>query len=149
MRHCEVGKKVVDCSTVAVDFHSFGKALAPQYAKPYRLTLDFADVVESFASYYQSFLEREAEDEGFEEALDGDYLKLRETGYLALEQMLKEQPELLARVLLKLLPSEFMGYLFRQGASSGKAAFVLQTLTQVEINSGNITCEGDAFEVAQ
>ncbi len=147
MRHCQVGEAAVDCSTVTVDFHSFGKTLAPQYAKPYRLTLDFADAVDNFSSFYQTFLEREAEDEGFEEALDGDYLRLRETGYLPFERMLKEQPELLARVLLMLLPSEFMGYLFRPANPSGKSAFVLQTLTKVDIENGMITCEGDSFEI--
>ncbi len=147
MRHCEIGGMVVDCSAVTVDFHSFGKALSPQYATEYRLTVDFVDAIESFSDFYRGFLEREAEDEGFEEGLEGDYLRLQETGYLPFERMLNEQPELLASVLLKLLPSEFMGYLFRHHDSSREHAFVLQTLKNVEIGGGRISCEGTSFSI--
>lgn len=147
MRHCEIGEMAVDCSTVAVDFHSFGKALPPQYATTYRLTVDYADAIESFSEFYRSFVEREAEDEGFEEDLEGDYLHLRETGYLPFECMLTEKPDLLSSVLLKLLPSEFMGYLFRHNESTSKPAFVLQTLTNVEIGGGRICCEGASFSI--
>lgn len=149
MRHCEIGKNMVDCSNVIVDFHSFGKALLPQYATPYRLTIEFADAVERFSDFYQSFVERESEDEGFEESLEGDYLHLRETGYLPFERMLTEQPELLARVLLKLLPSEFMGYLFRNNKPTSKPTFALQTLTNVEISDGRVICQGESFAIAK
>lgn len=145
MRHCEIGNMVVDCLTVAVDFHSFGKALSPQYAIAYRFTVDFIDAIESFSNFYRIFIEREAEDEGFEEDLEGDYLRLQQTGYLPFEQMLKEQPDLLASVLLKILPSEFMGYLFQYNDSTSKPSFVLQTLTNVEIGGGHISCEGASF----
>lgn len=147
MRHCEIGRMVVDSSAVTVDFHSFGKAPSTRNATAYRLTIDFDDAIESFADFYQSFVEREAEDEGFEESLEGDYLRLQETGYLPFERMLNEQPELLASVLLKLLPSEFMGYLFRHDDSANTHAFVLQTLTKVEIGGGCISCEGASFSI--
>jgi hypothetical protein len=149
MRHCEIGNNAVDCSTVTVDSHSFGKTLAQQHAIPYRLTIDFTEVAKNFSSFYQSFVEREAEDEGFEESLEGDYLRLREAGYLPFERMLVEQPELLSRVLLKLLPSEFMGYLFRQDGPASKPAFALQTLTNIEIGNGQITCMGESFAIAK
>lgn len=64
MRHCETGGRVVDCSAVTVDFHSFGKALSPQYAARYRVAVDFVDAVESFSDCYRTFLERNAEDDG-------------------------------------------------------------------------------------
>jgi len=147
MRCCEIDNVVVDCSTLSVDFHSFGKELPQKYALPYCLTVEFADAVERFSDFYQSFLEREAEDEGFEDIVEGDYLFLRETGYLPFDQMLVMQPDLLGRVILKLLPSEFMGYLFRNCENTGRPAFILQTLTSVEIGGGCVSCKGAAFYV--
>jgi len=52
-------------------------------------------------------------------------------------------------VLLRLLPSEFIGYLFRQRETENVAQFALQTLTNVSIADGLITCEGESFVVAR
>jgi hypothetical protein len=146
MRRCEINNIIVECSDVMVDSHSFGKALSPQHAESFHLEVDFADASLCFSDYYRNFIEREAEDEGFEENLDGDYLQLRETGYLSFEQMLMQQPELLSRVLLKLLPTEFMGYLFTYERER-KPKYVLQTLHSVRIAEGRIICSGESFSI--
>ena len=114
MRYCEINKHPIDCSKITVDHHSFGKSLPSEEVNFYFLKIEFSDAIIHFSKYYQDFIDRESEDEGFYEELEGDYKYLHDTGYISFEKMLKNQSELLSRVLLKILPSEFMGYLFNK-----------------------------------
>lgn len=145
MRSCQIGGITVDCVDVTVDAHSFGKPISHEYARPYLFELEAADASACFSSYYLDFIERESEDEGFEEPLDGLYLQIRETGCLSFERMLTDHPRLLSDVLLKLLPVEFMGYLF--AAENGGDRYVLQALSELRVDRDRIICRGEAFEI--
>lgn len=114
----------------------------------YFLKLEFSDAIIHFSKYYQDFIDRESEDEGFYEELEGDYKYLHDTGYISFEKMLKNQSELLSRVLLKILPSEFMGYLFNKKTEINQEIHILQTLNSVDINDGNIICTGHSFTIS-
>ena len=125
---------------------SFGKKLNREVAIPFSIEIDADDAVASFSTYYLDFVERESEDEGFEEPLDGYFLRLKETGYLSFERMVFEQPELLGRVIQSELPAEFLGYVFLdKGASVESKKYILQELANVEIENGKIICTGSAF----
>ena len=114
----------------------------------YFLKIEFSDAIIHFSKYYQDFIDRESEDEGFYEELEGDYKYLHDTGYISFEKMLKNQSELLSRVLLKILPSEFMGYLFNKKTEINQEIHILQTLNSVDINDGNIICTGHSFTIS-
>lgn len=145
MRTCEIGNNAVDCSLVGVDSHSFGRPLANQYAISYSLRISKEDVLTRFGRYYQEFIDRESEDEGFQEDLQGWALHLRETGYLSLEEMFDEQPELLSTLLFKELSAEFMGYTFLDEGGALSKKYILQTLEGLEVTGGGVLCSGLAF----
>lgn len=148
MRYCEINKHPIDCSKITVDHHSFGKSLPSEEVNFYFLKIEFSDAIIHFSKYYQDFIDRESEDEGFYEELEGDYKYLHDTGYISFEKMLKNQSELLSRVLLKILPSEFMGYLFNKKTEINQEIHILQTLNSVDINDGNIICTGHSFTIS-
>ncbi|WP_202758734.1 hypothetical protein [Delftia acidovorans] len=147
MRYCEINKQPIDCSKITVDHHSFGKFLPPEEVNICFLKIDFSDAITNFSKYYQDFIDRESEDEEFYEELEGDYKYLHDTGYISFEKMLTNQSELLSRVLLKILPSEFMGYLFSKKTEINQEIHILQTLNSVDINDGNIICTGHSFSI--
>lgn len=147
MRYCEINKQPIDFSKITVDHHSFGKSLPPEEVNFYFLKIDFSDAITNFSKNYQDFIDRESEDEGFYEELEGDYKYLHDTGYISFEKMLTNQPELISRVLLKILPSEFMGYLFNKKTEINQEIHILQTLNSVDINDGNIICTGHSFSI--
>ena len=146
MKTCEVGDVEVDAGLIWSSSKGFGKSLAPETAIPFWAEIDGSDAVAAFGPYYQEFIARESEDEGFEEVLEGLYLLLKETGYLSFERMLFEQPALLAEVIRDELPAEFLGYVFldRTAALESKK-YILQNLTNVDIVDGQIVCNGYAF----
>ncbi|MBB5020611.1 hypothetical protein HNQ59_003936 [Chitinivorax tropicus] len=145
MRICKIDNDVIDCSLVGVDAHGFGRALASECAIPFSLKISAEEVVTYFGSYYQEFVDRESEDEGFLEELEGWALLLKETGYLSLEKILAEQPELISELLLNELSAEFMGYLFLDDAPALSKKYILQTLVTLEVMGGEVHCKGMAF----
>lgn len=146
MKKCKVSGVEVDAGLIRSNSIGFGKALAPEIAIPFSAEIDVSDAVADFGPYYQDFIARESEDEGFEEVLEGLYLLLKETGYLSFEKMISEQPDLLAEVIKDELPAEFLGYVFldRSAAPESKK-YILQNLTNVDIVKGKIVCNGYAF----
>jgi hypothetical protein len=146
MKKCKVGGVEVDPGLIRSGSKGFGRALSPETAIPFKAEIDGRDAVADFGPYYQEFIARESEDEGFEEVLEGLYLLLKETGYLSFEKMISEQPALLAMVIKDELPAEFLGYVFldRNAALESKK-YILQNLTNVDIADGKIVCDGYAF----
>lgn len=147
MRYCEINENPIDCSKITVDHHSFGKSLSSEEVNSYFLKIEFSDAIIHFSKNYQDFIERESEDEGFYEEIEGDYKYLHDVGYISFEEMLTNQPTLLSRVLLKILPSEFMGYLFSQRTEINQETHILQTLNSLDIMDGNIICKGYSFTI--
>lgn len=145
MKTCKVNNNFVDISLIGVDVHAFGRALAGEYAIPYSLTISLGDVISRFGSYYQDFVDRESEDEGFQEELQGWALLLQETGYLSLDAMLSKQPSLVAKLLVEEMPNEFMGYIFLDNGPALSKKYILQTLVDVEVTASDIICSGMAF----
>lgn len=145
MRVCKINNNEIDCSLVGVDAHAFGQALAGEYAIPYSLMISMEDVLTHFGGYYQEFVDRESEDEGFQEDLQGCALLLKETGYLSLEKMFAEQPELLSKLLLNELSAEFMGYIFLGEGPTLSKKYILQTLVGLEVTDSEVHCTGMAF----
>jgi len=77
--------------------------------------------------------------------LEGWALLLKETGYLSLEKMLVQQPELISKLLLNELPAEFMGYMFLDKTPALSKKYILQTLVTLEVTGGAVLCTGMAF----
>ncbi|MEH6460635.1 hypothetical protein [Chitinimonas sp. JJ19] len=145
MRICKIDNEVIDCSLVGVDAHGFGRPLAGEYAIPYSLRISVEEVATYFGGYYQEFVDRESEDEGYLEELEGWALLIKETGYLSLEKMLVEQTELISKLLLNELPAEFMGYMFLDEIPALSKKYILQTLVALEVTGGAVLCTGMAF----
>jgi hypothetical protein len=145
MRTCTIDHSLIACDSVGVNLHSFGRPLSSSWAIPYRIAVSFDEVIELFDSYYQDFVDRESEDLGFEEVLTGNYLLLKQTGYLSLEAMILSKSDLLRNVLFELLPSEFMGFMFGSAGAVGSKKYVLQTLRSLDLRNGMAEMEGFAF----
>lgn len=143
---CFIETNEIDISMVGVDAHGFGRDPNSICTLSYVVIIGFAEVIAAFGEYYDDFIDREKEDEGFEEVLNGDYLTLKTTGYLDFKNMLRQQPKLLARIIHINLPTEFMGYIFydRKVAKLSQK-YTLQTLENVTIENEEITCTGRAF----
>lgn len=143
---CIIELQVVDIALIDVDAHGFGKYPTSGSIQSFSLEVGFADAIQAFGTYYNSFILREQEDEGFDEVLSGDYLNLALTGYLDFETMLQYQPNLTARVIKNLLSTEFMGYLFHgRPRLDCVRKYILQTLESVSIGEDTIRCGGYAF----
>ena len=146
MKKCTFGAAEVDAGLVRANSIGFGKKLDGALAIPFVIEVDASDAIAAFSAYYQEFVDRESEDEGFDEELEGIYLQLKESGYLSFEQMVAEQPGLLSQVLAEELPSEFLGYVFLdKEASTESKKYILQKLTEVQILGEKIICTGFAF----
>lgn len=146
MKKCIVDDVEVDEKLIRSNSIAFGKILAVELAIPFRLELDACDATAAFSTYYQDFVDRESEDEGFEEVLGGYFLALKETGYLSFEEMVFKQPELLAQVINDELPAEFLGYVFLDNEASVESKkYILQNLNCVSIVDGKVVCSGYAF----
>lgn len=146
MKTCIIDSVIVEDQLIRSNSTAFGKPLDARLALPFHLRVDASDAIEAFGSYYKEFIDRESEDEGFEEILEGNYLLLKETGYLSFEEMIRNQPKLLAQVIKDELAAEFLGYLFLdQDTDISAKKYILQTLTQVDILDQKIDCAGDAF----
>lgn len=145
MRVCKIDNEFVNCSLVGVDPHGFGRPLANENAISYSLKFSIEEVVNYFGGYYQEFIARESEDEGFEEDLKGLALHLKETGYLSLEKMFLEHSDLISKVLLYELPLEFMGYMFLDKCPALSKKYILQSLVDLKLIGNEVHCAGMAF----
>ncbi len=146
MKKCIIDGFEVDATLIRSNSIAFGKSLVVELAIPFLLELDARDAIADFGAYYQDFVDRESEDEGFEEDLDGHFLLLKETGYLSFEKMIFEQPELLAHVISDELPAEFLGYIFLDNEAGVETKkYIHPNLTNVSIVDGKIMCSGYAF----
>ena len=143
---CIIERQIIDISLVNVDAHGFGKFPTSVETQFFVLEVEFSHAIEAFGPYYNSFIAREQEDEGFDELLSGDYLNLSLTGYMDFESMLRKQPKLIARVIRNQLATEFMGYIFHgHPRIDSLKKHILQTLESVAIGEDAIRCTGRAF----
>ncbi|MES2739776.1 MAG: hypothetical protein V4754_02315 [Pseudomonadota bacterium] len=146
MKKCIIDGLEVDVNLIRSNSIAFGKSLGVEFAVPFHLQLDAHEAITAFGAYYQDFIDRESEDEGFDETLGGHFLLLKETGYLSFEAMVFEQPELLAQVIINELPAEFLGYIFLDPQASVESKkYILQNLKNVSISDGTIACFGNAL----
>ncbi|WP_032857629.1 hypothetical protein [Acinetobacter dispersus] len=129
---------------IGVDTHSFGRVVNESHAIAYEVMFSFSDVIINFSKFYQEFIDNESQDEGFVEDLKGWSLILQQTGYLNLQEILIKAPKFLADLLLKVLPVEFMGYMFLEEDISSKK-YILQTLSSLVVETNTILCQGVAF----
>ena len=109
---CEIGGVVVDGNLVGVDTYEFGKQFPLKDSVAFSVHIGHSHVIEKFDEFYKKFIERESEEECAREELAGVYLELEKAGYPNLIQMLAGHYLLLSDVILKVLPSEFVGLMF-------------------------------------
>jgi hypothetical protein len=145
MKTCIINGNAVALSLIGVDAHAFGRMLPKEHALPYSLKISTEGVLNRFGKYYEEYIERESEDENIDEEIHGNSLLLKNADYPSLEVMLTTQPELLSRILLNNLPTEFMGYMFLHEGSAMSKMYILQTLTTLEISNNEVKCTGTAF----
>ncbi|MDC8013740.1 hypothetical protein [Tahibacter soli] len=142
---CEIDGVVVDSNLVGVDTYEFGRRIPLEYAMTFSVDISRSCVNEKFGDFYKKFIEKESEDEGFNEELSGVYLDLVNAGYPSLEKMFVEHSLLLADVIYRVLPGEFMGFIFGSSNSLYEKKYMLQTLSGVYADHDWVRCKGFAF----
>ncbi len=145
MKRCLFNGNDTDISLIKANLFQFGKLIDPKLAIPYTAEIDHVDAINDFGEYYADFIEREMEDDGSDDAVEGLYLELKNIQYPTFSIMLISQKSLLERILLEILPSEFMGYAFRGSNDIHQHKYVLQNIKSIKIIDNKIICNGDAF----
>lgn len=145
MKKCLFDGNYINIGLVKANLFQFGKSIDPKLAVPYIAEIDHIDAINDFSEYYSDFIDREKEDDGSDDAVEGLYLELKNIQYPTLSIMLISQKSLLERILLEILPSEFMGYVFRGGNDIHQHKYILQNIKSIKIIDNKIICNGDAF----
>ena len=112
MERCTIDAVEVEILSVTVDPFMFGKTSGQDAVMDFVLELPSQKLVMLFSNYYADFIKTEKEDDDVAETYEGVWEKLRSTGYCALDKMVDSFPDILSQMLLEILPTEFMGYLF-------------------------------------
>jgi hypothetical protein len=145
MERCTIDAVEVEMLSVTVDPFMFGKISEQGALMDFVLELPSQKLVMLFSNYYADFIKPEKEDDDVAETYEGVWEKLRSTGYCALDKMVDSFPDILSQMLLEILPTEFMGYLFLESAKEfNKRRYILETLNSVNLSAGLLVCTGKA-----